>query len=42
LNGKIIHPKTKTGSSGFEIVELGDGDYSLKIYRDRAGKVVVK
>jgi len=42
LNGVKIELRKDVELEGYTLKELGDGDYSVKIHRIKAGKVVVK
>lgn len=41
LNGRLVAVKSRSSASGYEIRELPDGDYALKLYRTEAGEVIV-
>ncbi|MCW3117009.1 MAG: hypothetical protein JWM28_1091, partial [Chitinophagaceae bacterium] len=41
INGKQVHPQTGKNGTGYQMKELGDGDYSLTIFRTQTGHVII-
>jgi hypothetical protein len=42
LNGSKITPRSDLNKQGYTLKDLGNGDYSVKIRREKSGKVVIK